>query len=303
MKFLDYIAAARPLLHLPVWSIYLVSLHYHLQLTSDGFAIVDVVIIACLTLSAAAAYYLNQVYDYESDGINGKLGFLHRKMVDRNRLLGLYVALSVISVAVAALVSTATLAILLLLFVIGYIYSAPPARQKDRPVSGLLANAFGFGFIVPLAVMPELDFNNAGLLGWDNPLYFFLSVGAIYLLTTIPDREGDTLVGKRTLAVILPRWAVLLLALVLMLLAAAVALRSGFPLLMYTAVVSALPIVIALYTRSAKAELLAAKLPILLLTLLAGYFFPGYLLFIVAVIFTCRIYYKKRLGITYPKLA
>ena len=107
MKILDYIGAARPLLHLPVWSIYLVSLHYHHQLSGESFAIRDLVVLGCVTLSAAAAYYLNQVYDFESDGINGKLGFLHRGMVDRNRLLGLYVVLSVISIGVAALISMA----------------------------------------------------------------------------------------------------------------------------------------------------------------------------------------------------
>ena len=59
-------------------------------------------------------------------------------------------------------------------------------------------------------------------------------MGAIYLLTTIPDREGDRYVGKRTMAVVLPRWGVLLMALLMMFGAAVVAYYSGYPLLLYT---------------------------------------------------------------------
>lgn len=300
---LDYIFAARPMLHLPLWSVYLVSLHYHHRLSGESFALTDLFILACLSLVAAAAYYINQVYDYESDSINRKLGFLQNDVISSRTAMGLFVVLSVIALGASVLFSLATFSIILVLFVVGYFYSVPPIRLKDRPIGGWLANALGYGFIVPFSVMPDITFHNAGLLGWDNPFYFFLTVGSIYLLTTLPDREGDTRTGKRTLAVVLPRAVVLMFALLSMLLSVWVAHYSGHVALMYLSIVSAVAIAITIFVRAPRMELFAAKLPILLLTLLAGYFFWGYLVFIVAMIFGTRIYYRKRFAITYPEIA
>ncbi|UCD63550.1 MAG: UbiA family prenyltransferase [Candidatus Zixiibacteriota bacterium] len=291
------------MLHLPLWSIYLVSLHYHLKLSGESFQWQDLVILAGTTLLAAAAYYINQVYDVGTDRVNRKLGFLQGNFVSVGGLTALYIALSVAAVAVVAMLSPVTLGIFLAAFVLGYFYSTPPLKLKDRPVAGLVVNAVGIGFMVPVLVMPDASVHNIGLLGWDNPLYFMLAVGSIYLLTTLPDREGDAAAGKRTAAVVLPRMFVLLGALILILLAAYTARRSGHELLSYLALASSALILVNLMLRKAALELAAAKIPILLLTALAGYFFPLYLLIIVAIIFAGRIYYKKRFGVIYPRLA
>jgi len=37
-------------------------------------------------------------------------------------------------------------------------------------------------------------------------------------------------------------------------------------------------------------------------SLLAGYFYPIYLIFIVVLIVLTRLYYKKRFGMVYPKV-
>ena len=186
---------------------------------------------------------------------------------------------------------------------LGYAYSAPPFRLKDRPFSSLVVNAYTFGFLVPLTVMPEFTLHNAGLLGWDNPIYFFLTVAAMYVLTTLPDREGDHTTGKRTVAVLIHPRLVMLLAFLLILLGAYVADRSQQNLLTLVALVSTLPVLAALCVRRQKLYLFAVKLPILLLTLVAGYFYPGYLLFVVVLIVFSRIYYKRRFNLVYPKLA
>lgn len=291
------------MLHVPVWSVYFVSLHYHHRLSHERFLWSDLLILVCLTLTAAGAYYINQVYDYESDERNRKLGFLQNGLVSAKTAMALFIALSVVALGTAVLFSLATFAIILFLFVLSYFYSAPPLRLKDHPTGGWLANAFGYGFVIPLSVMPDITFHNAGLLGWDNPFYFFLAVGSIYVLTTLPDREGDMNTGKRTLAVVLPRGVVISLALAFMLASAWVAYYSGYFALMYISIVSAVPILLCFIIRSPRMELLSAKLPILLLTLLAGYFFPVYFLFIVAIVFGTRIYYRKRFSVTYPELA
>ena len=52
----------------------------------------------------------------------------------------------------------------------------------------------------------------------------------------------------------------------------------------------------------AQLVLLAAKLPVLLLTLLAGCYYPIYPAFIVALKIVYRIYYWRRFGVVYPVL-
>ncbi len=302
MRLLDLFYAARPMLHLPIWSIYLVSLFYHHQLSHEHFGWANAGLLIGLSLMASGAYFLNQIYDYDSDRINRKLGFLHLGFLTKRELMVAYLMVSLVAIGWALLGSLLLLIVFLQLFVLGYVYSVPPLRLKDRPFAGLAANAYSFGFLIPFTVMPELTLHNANLLHWDKPIYFFLAVASIYLLTTLPDREGDRATGKRTIAVVMNHRVVKLLAFLLMLCGAYVANRSQLSLLTLVSLVSALPIAVTLFVRSEKLELFAAKLPILLLTLLAGYFYSGYLLFIVVLLILTRIYYKKRFDLVYPKL-
>ena len=302
MKIFDYIFAARPLLHLPVWSVYLVTLHYHLELSQDSFALTDILMLLALTLATSASYYINQIYDYDSDKINNKLGFLQKEYMSFNEMKTLYYLCAIFSISIGFYLSLFAGFLLLTLNILGTIYSAPPVRLKDRPISGLLTNAIGYGFIIPLTVMPDMTIHNDGLLGWDNPFYFTLTIGAIYLLTTIPDKEGDEKTGKRTLSVILSTPLIKILALILLIDSVVIANDSNYILLVILSIISALILLITLFAESEKLLFLSIKLPILLLTLLAGYFFYLYAVFIVALLITTRLYYKKRFNMEYPKL-
>ena len=303
MQILDYLFAGRPLLHLPVWTIYLVTLHYHQRISGDHFSITDLILMACLSMLFAGAYYLNQVYDAESDRINKKLGFLQTGLLTEKAMVTLFLLLSVGAILIGSFISNASAIIFLLIFVLSYAYSTPPFRLKDRPLGGLFANAVAYGLLVSMAVMPDMNINNIGTLGWDNPIYFTLTVGAIYCVTTVPDIDGDAAVGKRTVAVVWGRRPALVIGLVLMLLSIPIAYRSGYLVLAILSALGSLLIIPAIVSLSAKPVLLAAKLPIFFLTLLAAYFFPVYFLFIVALLFATRIYYKKRFDVIYPRLA
>lgn len=302
MKLLDYIFAARPMLLLPVWSIFLVALHYHHQLAEKTFSWPDLLILFCLTILTAGAYYINQVFDIESDKINSKLGFLQKRLVSAGTLMAMYIIFSVVALSAAVFISTTLLIIFLQLLLLSFVYSAPPLRLKDRAVSGLFANAYSFGFLIPISVMPLITQHNAGLMGWDNPFYFFLSVMGVHILTTIPDKAGDSATGKKTIGLILPLRAALLAALMSFGGAALVAHYSNFLPLMIIAVISATLALTALVSTNLQIILAAAKIPILLLTLLAGYFYPIYFLFVVALLFLTRAYYKKRFNVVYPGL-
>lgn len=302
MKILDYIFAARPLLHLPVWSIYLVTLHYHLNLSKENFTTTDLLILFALTLATSGTYYINQIYDFESDKLNNKLGFLQKEYITFAEMKACYYICTLLAIAIGFYLSLLSGFLITLLVLLGAIYSAPPLRLKDRPLFGLLTNAIGYGFIVPLMVMPDMTMHNNGILGWDTPFYFTLTIGAIYLLTTIPDKEGDRRTGKKTLAIILPTSIVMFLALLLLIDSAVVAYNSNFMFLVGISIIAILLVIVSIFSKSEKLLFLSIKLPILLLTVLAGYFFYFYGIFIVALIIGTRLYYKKRFKIGYPKL-
>lgn len=298
----DFFFAARPMLNLPIWSVYLVSLHYHNLLSAEQFGPSDLAMLALLSLMAAAAYYLNQIHDYDSDAINRKLGFLQRGFIRKDQMRKAGLICSLLSLVGAALFSFFIFQIFVQSLVLSYLYSVKPFRLKDRAITGMIANAYAFGWLIPFTVMPEMDMHNNGLLGWHNPAYFFLTVAAIHILTTLPDREGDRSTGKRTIGVVLHPVAAMTASLILSGLAAWVAFRSGNSALMWLAVASLAAIAAALLSGSERMILVAARLPILLLTLLAGWLYPGYLLFIVVLVVLTRVYYRRRFDMVYPRL-
>ncbi|HEX2896827.1 MAG TPA: UbiA family prenyltransferase [candidate division Zixibacteria bacterium] len=302
MKVFDYIFAARPMLLLPVWSIYLTALHYHNELIEGTFTFDNLAVMAGLTLLIAAAYYINQIYDRSTDLANQKVLFLQNQLVKANTLLKLFIILSIVPIGISVLYSKVVFFIYLQLFGLGYLYSAPPFRLKDRAISGLLVNAYAFGFLISISIMPNISPHNAGLLGWDNPFYFFLSVMGVHILTTLPDAPGDKATGKRTIGVIFPKRMAVLLSLFAFIGATLVAYKSGFKILARISTVSALVTFACVIISSGRLVLAAAKLPILFLTLLSGYFYPYYLLFVVVLVLATRSYYKRRFNIIYPKL-
>ncbi len=302
MSRFDYIFAARPMLHLPGWSIFLVALHYHHQLTGDRFSWEDLFILAGITCMTSGTMFLNQIFDRESDSLNRKLGFLADGSFSERQMMTAFLTCSISGLVIGFCISFATGAIFAQALAIGWLYSAPPARLKDRPWLGLLANGWAIGFLIASAVMPEIGIHTIGLLGWDNPFYFFCVVAGVYCLTTIPDLAGDTATGKRTLAAAFsPRFAVVVAA-ILFALATVIAFRNDYLLLAGLAIVAFLLVVPILVRQSDAMVLVAAKLPILLLALLAGFFYPVYLVFMIVLIWLTRVYYKHRFNLIYPRL-
>ena len=291
------------MLQIPVWTVYLVSLHYHHELSGAVFSLTDMLILFGLTLLASGAFYVNQVYDYESDLMNKKVMFLQENLLTKSALLWIYGLTAALAIAIGLFVSILTAGIFISLLALAQLYSAPPARLKDRPIAALFANSVGHGFLMAVAVMPGMTVHNTGLLGWDNPLYFALTVGSVYLVTTIPDIHGDRFMGKRTMAVWIGRGGTLVLAAVFQVAAAMVAYSWGFLLLAILAVMAALLCIAALIVSGERVILLTAKLPLLLLTLLACWFYHGYLIFLVVLVVSTRAYYRQRFGLTYPRLA
>ncbi|MCX6827099.1 MAG: UbiA family prenyltransferase, partial [candidate division Zixibacteria bacterium] len=151
VKIIDFIFAARPMLLLPVWSIYLISfrqINYQEPFTSHSF-----LLLAGVSLMVAGAYFINQIFDYESDLINKKIGFLQKGLISRREMTAAFMTVSAISLIISLLAGWEALALYMLIFLLGYFYSAPPLRLKDRPFWGLIANGFGYGLLLPFLVI------------------------------------------------------------------------------------------------------------------------------------------------------
>ena len=302
MRAADLFFASRPLLQLPIWTVYLISLHYHHLKTGESFHASDLLMMLGISLLFTGAAYLNQVYDFDSDLINDKVGFLQKNLLTSGQMLNGFLVVSILPLVIAPFVSIFVLFLFSQFVLLAYIYSVPPIRLKDRPIGGLMANGYAHGTLVALAVMPHLDIHNAGLLGWDLPFYFFFAVGAIYILTTIPDLRGDAATGKKTLAVVLGRTGSALVAVVFLVMAVAIAYTSHQAELVYLALFAIFLTLATLLLKTDSSVRLAAKAPLFILTLLAGYHYWGYLLFVVALLLATRAYYFKRFGVIYPEL-
>ncbi|MCX6826983.1 MAG: hypothetical protein NTV06_06940, partial [candidate division Zixibacteria bacterium] len=89
---------------------------------------------------------------------------------------------------------------------------------------------------------------------------------------------------------------------VLLILSLIAAYKLGNPYLVTLSVISLLSFIGAFFSLGTPLVLFACKLPILLFSLLAGYFYLSYLIFILALIILTRLYYRRRFHITYPRL-
>lgn len=87
-------------------------------------------------------------------------------------------------------------------FLLGFLYTAPPARLAHRGV-GELAVAVGFGPLIVLGAyfVQTQEFSTAALLA-SLPIGFLIA--AVLYINEFPDKDGDARVGKRTLIVRLP---------------------------------------------------------------------------------------------------
>jgi 4-hydroxybenzoate polyprenyltransferase len=298
VKIFDLIFAARPMLLLPVWSIFIVT--RCLVYPGQSYGINELSVLIGESLLFAGAYYLNQITDYESDLINKKLGFLQRGYITKREMMYYFVVTSVAGLTIGFLVSIYIGLIFLVILILGIIYSVPPLRLKDRPIGGFLANVIAYGVLVPLTVEAE----PVGLLPVSRypAVFFFLTVGAVYLLTIIPDREGDFKTGKKTPAKFLSDRVLIVIGMCILAVAGGWAYMNSHWLLIVVGGISFLLYLSSLLINKEAAILLACKMPILLLSLLAGYYFPPYIIFLIVLIIATRLYYRRRFNMVYPRL-
>ena len=317
---LDYLIVLRPTLLLPVWTLVLIG-HYRALSESSSpvesgtvqFPLlpkltilihpnIELLGILCLySMVMGAIYIINQICDKESDTANNKL-FLVAQGLVKVRVLVLEVAILLISAVVWAGLwfgnNLGYLTLIVISIFLGVIYSVPPIRLKARPFLDLLANAAGYGgiaFLIGWGIAAPI---NADAV-W-NIIPYVLCVGAAFVNTTLPDLNGDRAHGDRTTGVILGDKLSCLFSLMLLVGAILAAWWIGDMILLSTALLC-LPLFIYMnFRREQGIIILATRVGILILSLIACVLVPLYLVLLVGSLIFVRWYYSARFGIKYP---
>ena len=220
IRIFDYIFALRPMLIIPVWTIFLLG-YFRGGGRPEIFNLTAALLSA--TLAAGAVFVLNQICDLESDRINDKGQFFTKGILTIRAGLNMVIILDLLALCLGALISLEFAVGIAAVIVLGILYSVKPISLKDRPIPALLTNGFGHGTLIFLLGWIAADGGIRPGLYYSVP--YFLAVGAIYIGTTIPDIRGDIATGKITLAVLLGEFYCGLLILIMI---AAAAVTTAF---------------------------------------------------------------------------
>jgi 4-hydroxybenzoate polyprenyltransferase len=299
LKYLDCLFLIRPVLMPPVWTILLLGHHRSSEISGEsnlpGLAVLLV------TFLVGGVYVLNQIFDVESDRLNQKLFFLAKGYISKTNAILETVLLNLISIVPAFLISLRLGLLFLLGMVFGFLYSVPPLSLKNRPLGGLLINAFAHGSLAFLTGWGMNRGLSADALLFSLPYMF--AVAAIYLNTTVPDTEGDRRAGKITLSVKWGRQRAMILSVILVAVAiTASVLVKDIPFLVASSLSFPL-FVLAAFGKQEKGIVLSTKLSILILSIAAGIFYPWYFAILVVGFIGTRLYYRARFNLDYPTLS
>jgi 4-hydroxybenzoate polyprenyltransferase len=294
---------------IPMWTIVILGMRagdlgegagpFHIR-SMEGL---DGGVLLCLLLSTllyGAVYIYNQIHDIESDRNNGKVFFLPQNIITLPAAYTMFAVLNIIALAGAFSINAAFGVIFLIIAGLGILYSHPKINYKGKAGKALWSNMFGSAML-PFLIGWVYIAHNLTLEAVLKSLPYFLAVGAVYLNTTLPDREGDKKAGKETYATI---WKVNRLqwsALIRAAFAVLFAWMTG-DLAAFFGSLLALPFFVrAVVTEKISDSILATKVAILLLSLFACIYFPPYLLIILLSILLTRVYYRYRFDFAYPK--
>lgn len=304
---LDYLFVLRPILLVPVWTMLLAG-HYQgqrfLALPPDRWRWPQelwwmVLLYSCLM---GAAYIVNQVFDVETDRLNKKLFLVAEGYVNRTAVwleAGILFAFSII--LGFRMFGPGPGLLMAASGALGLLYSVPPFKFKARPFLDMLANGFGYGMLAFAAGWVSHGRYSDAV--WLAAAPYALAVAAVYLNTTIPDREPDKATGNVTTGVLLGTAVTAWMALGLMVLSLALALALA-DLVCAAAAGCALPLfAVAAATGRMKWVMLSYQAGALALVALVGAIFPVFFALLAAIFLALRFYHKWRFGMDYPRFA
>lgn len=293
---------ARPVLMPPVWTILLLAANPSPAVVPFGglspFSPRIWAGLALCFLLYGAVYIFNQIFDIDSDRANNKLYFLPLGILSMRSAVAQSMVFAAIAIGGGWFLGRLWLLCSIIILLIGILYSAPPFRLKDRPFGGLLANTIGHGTLVYYLGRALAD--PGAVPVWGASASYALAVAGVYLLTTVPDRNGDAAAGKRTMSVFLGPCKTSAVAAVCVLGAVVTALIYHLWPVAIAAAVS-FPLFFAAVF-SARFCGSAVRVALLALSFFACLTFWPYFLILVLLYFSTRWYYRRRFRMVYPRM-
>lgn len=209
--FQDRAAAVLALARPQFWLVSLVALHLGFVLATRRLVPTgaEAVTLAYAGLIAGPLLWLtvlaiNDAHDQETDRRNPRKARspLVAGHLDRRQAIGIGIVAGAAAVLAALpLGGLFTLGVGLTVL-LGWAYSTPPLRLKARAGADVAVNAFAVATLGPLGGWVALTGTLTGF-PWPLALIGSLAVAALYLPTTLVDRQADQAAGARTIAVAL----------------------------------------------------------------------------------------------------
>jgi chlorophyll/bacteriochlorophyll a synthase len=190
----------RPLIMVPAWSFYALGVHLPPVPTQvELFSVLVQPGFWCLTALLASAYVVNQIFDQQSDRLNGKGLFLTHGVFRTRAMIAITLVCFLGASWLFQKVEGAQRIPLVAAMVLALVYSLPPLRLCARPGFDLVANAIGYGGLALAAGAGAVT--DYALQAFIDSYPWMMLVAAIFLHTTILDVDGDAAAGKRTTTV------------------------------------------------------------------------------------------------------
>lgn len=302
---LDYIFLLRPLILIPSWNFLLIG--SYLARGRGGFTWELIIGLFLYTCVMGGTYIFNQIADRDSDRINKKLFLLSEGFITVRSAYIEMIFLWSIALVGSFFLGMSIFITIIISLIMGAAYSLPPIKLKGRPILDALANGIGYG-AVNLAVgwLLVRSFDGGIFIRF---LPYVLSITAVFINTTIVDIAGDKKTGEMTTAVVLGACVSYIVSSVLMIAAiigswvmrdyvCLVASASSLPLILY---------VMIRYMLQQKvprnATIASFRIPGIIFSLITCFLFPWYIIFLIVVVISMRLYYKNRFGIVYPSIS
>lgn len=300
----DFFFLLRPTLLVPVWLFHFLGffkasngdfLHVVLKLPWSFY-----LSLLAYSLLIGGVYILNQIFDVESDRINRKLFLLPEGIISIKAAWILFFIVIAISNAISIRFGLTYMVLWFLSLLLGVLYSAPPFKFKGRPFLDVISNALGYGlinFLIGWASSYQLD-KRALLFS----LPYIFAVASVFLMTTIPDIEGDRRTNEITTGVKLGEKKTALLALIMLIVSLLIGLALRDFLVVLAAALTIPPFYLALYKTTDFFVKLSYRIAGFIFASLVAIHCPPFLILVFLTYWVVKLYYLRRFGLNYPSL-
>lgn len=249
----------------------------------------------------SSAIIINQFTDKRSDQKNHKLFLLADGLVSPKTAI-LEIVICTLLAFLFAMQKDMILMVLclVLFFVTGIGYSLPPFLWKDKPIAGLFINMLGglLTFLVGWQITATLNWYTLIIA-----LPYIFAVGAVFLLTTIPDEAGDKLTGKITFAVRYNLRTTIRVALFFEITCLITAILLRDFVILFPALATFPFFVKLLFKDNLTSIIQAARFAILFLSIAVALFFPFYAFLMIGIFLLSKWYYRNRFQLNYPSFS